>query len=49
MAAKQTPYLNDKEYEIYENVYEVFFHRAYELGSVTKQDYREYQLERLGL
>lgn len=49
MAAKQTPYLNNKEYEIYESIYEVFFRRAYELGSVSKQDYREYQLERLGL
>jgi hypothetical protein len=49
MAAKQTPYLNNKEYEIYEAIYEAFFRRAYELGSVSKQDYRDYQLERLGL
>lgn len=49
MAAKQTPYLNDKDYEIYEAIFEVFFQRAYELGSVSKQDYREYQLERLGV
>ena len=48
MAAKQTT-SNDKDYEIYESIYEVFFRRAYELGSVSKQDYREYQLERLGL
>ena len=29
-------------------IFEVFFHRAYELGSVSKQDYRSYQLEKLG-
>jgi hypothetical protein len=49
MAAKQTPYLKNQEYEIYEAIFEAFFHRAYELGSVNKQDYREYQLEKLGL
>jgi hypothetical protein len=49
MAAKQTPYLKNQEYEIYETIFEAFFHRAYELGSVNKQDYREYQLEKLGL
>lgn len=49
MAAKQTPYLKNKEYKVYEAIFEVFFQRAYELGSVSKQDYREYQLERLGL
>lgn len=32
-----------------ENIYEVFFQRAYELGSVTKQDYRNYKLEKLGI
>jgi hypothetical protein len=32
----------------YEEIFEVFFHRAYELGSVSKQDYRSYQLEKLG-
>ena len=32
-----------------EEIFEVFFHRAYELGSVGKQDYRSYQLEKLGL
>ena len=34
---------------IYESVFEVFFQRAYELGMVTKQDYRDYQLEKLGI
>ena len=33
----------------HENIYEVFFQRAYELGSVSKQDYREYKLEKLGI
>jgi hypothetical protein len=32
-----------------EEIFEVFFQRAYELGSVSKQDYREYKLEKLGL
>lgn len=31
-----------------EHIYEVFFQRAYELGSVTKQDYRDYKLEKMG-
>lgn len=31
------------------HIYDVFFHRAYELGSVSTQDYREYQLEKLGI
>lgn len=33
----------------HEHVFEVFFQKAYELGSVSKQDYREYKLEKLGL
>ncbi len=33
----------------HEHIFEVFFQRAYELGSVTKQEYREYKLEKLGL
>lgn len=33
----------------YEEIFEVFFHRAYELGSVSKQEYREYKLEKLGI
>jgi hypothetical protein len=49
MCAKQTPYLNNKDYEVYEAIFEVFFQRAYELGTVSKQEYREYKLERLGL
>jgi len=32
----------------YEEIFEVFFHRAYELGSVSKQEYRDYKLEKLG-
>lgn len=33
----------------YEEIFETFFHRAYELGSVSKQEYREYKLEKLGI
>jgi len=33
----------------YIEIFEVFFQRAYELGSVTKQEYREYRLEKLGI
>jgi hypothetical protein len=33
----------------YEEIFEVFFQRAYELGSVSKQDYREYKLQKLGI
>jgi hypothetical protein len=32
-----------------ERIFEVFFQRAYELGSVSKQEYREYKLEKLGI
>lgn len=32
-----------------EHIFEIFFQRAYELGTVTKQEYREYKLEKLGL
>lgn len=32
-----------------EEIFEIFFQRAYELGSVTTQEYREYKLEKLGL
>jgi len=32
-----------------EHIFEVFFQRAYELGSVRKQEYREYKLEKLGI
>jgi hypothetical protein len=34
---------------IYESIFEVFFQRAYELGTVSKQDYRDYQLEKIGI
>lgn len=33
----------------HEHIFEVFFHRAYELGTVTKQDYRDYKLSKLGI
>ena len=33
----------------HEHLFEVFFRRAYELCSVGKQEYREYQLKKLGL
>lgn len=33
----------------HEHLFDVFFRRAYELGSVSKQDYRSYKLEKLGL
>lgn len=33
----------------YEHLFEVFFERAYQLGSVNKQDFREYQLSKLGI
>lgn len=32
-----------------DHIFEVFFQRAYELGSVSKQEYREYKLEKLGI
>lgn len=32
-----------------EHVFEVFFQRAYELGSVSKLEYRQYKIEKLGL
>jgi hypothetical protein len=32
-----------------EHIFDVFFFRAYELGNVTKQDYRDYQLQKLGI
>ena len=47
MCAKEL-YSNTKN-EIYMSVFEVFFQRAYELGSVSKQDYRSYKLEKLGI
>lgn len=32
-----------------EHIFEVFFRRAFELGSVGKQEYRDYQLSKLGI
>jgi hypothetical protein len=32
-----------------DHIFEVFFQRAYELGSVNKQEYREYKLSKLGI
>jgi hypothetical protein len=49
MVSKKPSYSNSTEQEIYEAIHDVFFHRAYELGTVSKQDYREYVLEKLGL
>jgi CRISPR/Cas system-associated exonuclease Cas4 (RecB family) len=48
MSAKKT-ISNLEQKEIYDAIHEVFFFRAYELGSVSKQDYREYVFEKLGL
>lgn len=31
------------------DIFEVFFYRAYELGSVSKQDYREYRLSKFNI
>ena len=45
MAAKQVPNLD----EVHEAIFESFFQRAYELGSVSKQEYRDYKLEKLGI
>jgi hypothetical protein len=47
MCAKEL--YNNTKNEIYMNIFEVFFQRAYELGSVSKQDYRSYKLEKLGI
>jgi hypothetical protein len=33
----------------HEEIFEVFFQRAYELGTVSKQEYRQYKLEKLGI
>ena len=33
----------------HEHLFDIFFRRAYELGSVAKQEYREYQLSKLGI
>lgn len=32
-----------------EHIFEVFFERAYELGSVKTEDYRDYRLKKLGI
>jgi hypothetical protein len=59
MAAKQngipkflfagTPNSDDENKDVYEAIFETFFQRAYELGSVSKQEYRDYKLEKLGI
>jgi hypothetical protein len=49
MSAKKHQYGSQKEQEIFEAIFEEFFNRAYQLGSVSKQEYREYKLERLGI
>ncbi len=33
----------------HDHIFEVFFQRAYELGTVSKQDYRDYKLSKLGI
>jgi hypothetical protein len=33
----------------HDHLFDIFFRRAYELGSVGKQEYREYQLSKLGI
>ena len=33
----------------HENIFEIFFQRAFELGSVSKQEYRDYKLSKLGI
>jgi len=40
MAAKEMGHMH---------LFDVFFRRAYELGSVGKQEYRDYQLSKLGI
>lgn len=35
--------------KMHEAIFEVFFQRAYELGSVSKKEYREYKIDKLGL
>ena len=32
-----------------EHIFDVFFERAYELGSVNTEDYRDYRLKKLGI
>ncbi len=49
MSAKKYQYADQKEQEIFESIFEEFFNRAYQLGTVSKQEYREYKLERLGI
>lgn len=49
MSAKKHQYGSQKEQEIFEAIFEEFFNRAYQLGTVSKQEYREYKLERLGI
>jgi hypothetical protein len=41
--------IDDENKDVYEAIFETFFQRAYELGSVSKQEYREYKLEKLGI
>ena len=33
----------------YDYLFDVFFYRAYQLGSVGKQEFREYQLTKMGI
>jgi hypothetical protein len=47
MAAKQMERVENDI--MYESIFEVFFQRAFELGRVSKEDYRNYKLEKLGI
>lgn len=57
LALKQTKLITDEWKAInrakaardlgYENIFDIFFRRAYELGTVTKQDYRDYVISKL--
>jgi hypothetical protein len=33
----------------YEDIFDIFFRRAYELGNVSKKEFRKYKLEKLNL
>lgn len=59
LAKKQSKLITDESKAInramiakelgYEYIFDVFFNRAYQLGAVGKQQYREYQLSKLGV
>lgn len=46
--ASESKKINENESsDIYLEIFDIFFRRAFELGSVSKQDYREYQISKL--